>query len=89
METLTATTPVGAFARKTSANYTHVVVWKATRAARDGELSGNSVWNKCHNQNGHHVTWHTTKALAEKTASKPFGYDWNAALVGVFPVDIE
>lgn len=86
MNSLRAVTPVGTFTRSTEADYTHVVVRTSevvTKAVAEGR---DRRWAK---DLGFAVTWHSSKAAAEKAAAGAYRYDRNAKLVGVFAVEAE
>lgn len=93
-KTLKIETPVGEFTRSTDTAYTHAVVRTSVRAAAvlasfnagtyKYRLSGvDARWIK---DRGHAVTWHSSEAAARAAASKPYGWDKETTLVGVFAV---
>lgn len=92
--TLKVETSAGEFTRKTDTPYTHVVVRVSPRAAASlaafgagnyrGKLSGvDARWVK---DRGYAVTWHNSEAAARAAAEKPYVWDRETSLVGVFEV---
>lgn len=90
---LMAKTPHGVFKRKTAANYQFVNVWNSPRAKAvfDAAMAGgkrNSYGSaaKCVKDHGHVVTWHRTKAAADKGAQAGWGED-GSSLAGTYSVE--
>lgn len=89
MPTLSATTPVGTFTRTTATAYAWIVVRRSAEAAKaaatSGPLSGvDARWRK---DLGYAVTWHTSRAAADRAASRPYAYDRETEIVGIFAVE--
>ena len=93
MKTLTVTTPVGEFNRRTDSLYTFVNVWASPRAAAayaEASPRACGVHARWIKDRGYGVTWHVTEASARKAAgfSRGFKWDHDATLVGSFAVDV-
>ena len=97
---LVAKTSVGTFKRSSNKNYTHVVVWDSeyvkTSEARLKKAYGDkfetvkkqlTCYKRWEKNNWFEVTWHSTKAAAEKASIK-CDFDKKAKCVGIFEVSI-
>lgn len=91
-QVLKVQTTVGEFSRATNTLYTHVVVRTSARAKRfvdsyTGEgRKASGVDQRWLKDRGYAVTWHSSEAAATLAAAKPYAWDGETAMVGVFPV---